>query len=236
MDITPAAEKKIVHLIREIGGGDEAAGFREVQKRLSAGGDDTALVDTLDIQGAKMGRASANVPEGQGPVIADEFVQTRAGGRGERLQKAADTLAPNQYYELLETLSAKMAKDAKPLYDEAFAPISDLKGKVFAQWDDRLQRFLDEPEIQRGMALGIKIQRKEAVARNQPFNFKEYAVKGFDENGNLIIEGTPNLRAMDAAKRGLDQKINEAKDDFGNIKWTEDLRAPEQLRKALVAK
>lgn len=233
---TTAAEKKIVHLIREIGDGDEAAGFREVQKRLTAGGDDTALVDTLDIQGAKMGRASANVPEGQGPVIADEFVQTRAGGRGERLQKAADTLAPNQYYELLETLSAKMAKDAKPLYDEAFAPISDLKGKVFAQWDDRLQRFLDEPEIQRGMALGIKIQRKEAVARNQPFNFKEYAVKGFDENGNLIIEGTPNLRAMDAAKRGLDQKINEAKDDFGNIKWTEDLRATEELRKALVAK
>jgi hypothetical protein len=233
---TTAAEKKIMHLIRELGDGDEAAGLAEVQRRLAAGGDDTALVDTLDIQGAKMGRASANVPEGQGPVIADEFVQTRAGGRGERLQKAADTLAPNQYYELLEALGAKMSKDAKPLYDEAFAPISDLEGKVFAQWDDRLQRFLDEPEIQRGMALGIKIQRKEAVARNQPFNFKEYAVKGFDENGNLIIEGTPNLRAMDAAKRGLDQTINEAKDDFGNIKWTEDLRATEELRKALVAK
>lgn len=233
---TTTAEKKIMQLIRELGDGDEAAGFSEVQRRLAAGGDDTALVDTLDIQGAKMGRAAANVPEGQGPVIADEFVQTRAGGRGGRLQKAADTLAPNQYYELLERLGAKMSKDAKPLYDEAFAPISDLKGKVFAQWDDRLQRFLDEPEIQQGMALGIKIQRKESVARNQPFNFKEFAVKGFDENGDLIIEGTPNLRAMDAAKRGLDQKINEAKDDFGNIKWTEDLRATEELRKALVAK
>tara|TARA_R110001592_G_scaffold83455_2_gene247126 strand:- start:2529 stop:4676 length:2148 start_codon:yes stop_codon:yes gene_type:complete len=233
---TTTAEKKIVNLIRELGDGDEAAGFAEVQRRLAAGGDDTALVDTLDIQGAKMGRASANVPEGQGPVIADEFVQTRAGGRGGRLQKAADTLAPNQYAELLETLSAKMSKDAKPLYDEAFAPISDLEGKVFAQWDDRLQRFLDEPEIQEGMAAGIKIQRKEAVARNQPFNFKEFAVKGFDENGNLIIDGTPNLRAMDAAKRGLDQRINAAKDDFGNIKWTPDLKATEELRKALVAK
>jgi hypothetical protein len=233
---TTAAEKKIMQLIRELGDGDEAAGFAEVQRRLAAGGDDTALVDTLDIRGAKMGRAAANVPEGQGPVIADEFVQTRAGERGGRLQKAADTLAPNQYYELLEALGAKMSKDAKPLYDEAFAPISDLEGKVFAQWDDRLQRFLDEPEIQRGMAAGIKIQRMEAVARNQPFNFKEFAVKGFDENGNLIIEGTPNLRAMDAAKRGLDQKINEAKDDFGNIKWTPKLKAIEELRKALVAK
>ena len=233
---TTAAEKKIMHLIRELGDGDEAAGFAEVQRRLAAGGDDTALVDTLDIRGAKMARASANVPEGQGPVIADEFVQTRVGTRPDRLQKAADTLAPNQYYELLETLSAKMSKDAKPLYDEAFAPVSDLEGKVFAQWDDRLQRFLDEPEIQRGMATGIRIQRKESVARDLPFNFKEFAVKGFDENGNLIIDGTPNLRAMDAAKRGLDQTINEAKDDFGNIKWTDDLRATEELRKALVAK
>ena len=233
---TTTAEKKIMHLIRELGDGDEAAGLAEVQRRLAAGGDDTALVDTLDIRGAKTGRAAANVPEGQGPVIADKFVQTRAGGRGERLQKAADTLAPNQYHELLETLSAKMSDDAKPLYDKAFAPVSDLEGKVFAQWDDRLQRFLDEPEIQRGMATGIKIQRKESVARDQPFNFEEFAVKGFDENGGLIIGGTPNLRAMDAAKRGLDQTINEAKDDFGNINWTEDLRATDELRKALVAK
>tara|TARA_R110002126_G_scaffold91222_3_gene217183 strand:+ start:1707 stop:3893 length:2187 start_codon:yes stop_codon:yes gene_type:complete len=233
---TTAAEKKIVNLIRELGDGDEAAGFAEVQRRLAAGGDDTALVDTLGIQGEKMARAAANVPEGQGPVIADEFVQTRVGGRGGRLQKAADTLAPNEFNELLETLSAKMSKDAKPLYDEAFAPVSDLEGKVFAQWDDRLQRFLDEPEIQQGMATGIKIQRKESVARDLPFNFKEFAVKGFDENGNLIISGTPNLRAMDAAKRGLDQTINAAKDDFGNIKWTPDLKATEELRKALVAK
>jgi hypothetical protein len=233
---TTAAEKKIMHLIRELGDGELDAGFVEVQRRLAAGGADTALVDTLGIRGEKMARAAANVPEGQGPVIADEFVQTRAGTRGERLQKAADTLAPNQYHELLEALSAKMSKDAKPLYDEAFAPVSDLKGKVFAQWDDRLQRFLDEPEIQRGMATGIKIQRKKSVARDSPFNFKEFAVKGFDENGNLIIDGTPNLRAMDAAKRGLDQTINEAKDDFGNIKWTEDLIATEELRKALVAK
>jgi hypothetical protein len=233
---TTAAEKKIMQLIRELGDGEEAAGFAEVQRRLAAGGDDTALVDTLGIQGEKMARAAANVPEGQGPVIADEFVQTRVGGRGGRLQKAADTLAPNQYAELLETLSAKMSKDAKPLYDEAFAPVSDLEGKVFAQWDDRLQRFLDEPEIQQGMATGIRIQRKESVARDLPFNFKEFAVKGFDENGNLIISGTPNLRAMDAAKRGLDQTINAAKDDFGNIKWTPDLKATEELRKALVAK
>jgi hypothetical protein len=233
---TTAAEKKIMQLIRELGDGEEAAGFAEVQRRLAAGGDDTALVDTLGIQGEKMARAAANVPEGQGPVIADEFVQTRVGGRGGRLQKAADTLAPNQYAELLETLSAKMSKDAKPLYDEAFAPVSDLEGKVFAQWDDRLQRFLDEPEIQQGMATGIRIQRKESVARDLPFNFKEFAVKGFDENGNLIIGGTPNLRAMDAAKRGLDQTINAAKDDFGNIKWTPDLKATEELRKALVAK
>ena len=204
---TTRAEKKIMQLIRELGDGDEAAGFREVQKRLAAGGDDTALVDTLDIQGAKMGRASANVPEGQGPVIADEFVQTRTGGRGERLQKAADTLARNEYYPLLERLNLKQRTESKPLYDKAFAPRSDPEGKVFAPWDDRLQRFLDHPKIQKAMAKGIAIQKELAIADDIPFNYQEYSIKGISKTGELIFDKTPNLRAMDAAKQGLDAEI-----------------------------
>jgi hypothetical protein len=233
---TTTADKKILHLIREIGGGDEAAGFAAVRKQLAIGGDDTALVDTLGIGGEKIARAAANVPEGKAPSMADEFVDTRVGARGARLQTSADELAPNRMYSFLDDLSQQRRMDAKPLYDEAFAPRSDLDGKMFAPWDDRLQQFLDEPLIKRGMAKGIEVQRLEALADEIPFNYQEYAIKGFDDAGELIIDQTPNLRAMDAAKRGLDEIIEEARDTFGNINWTPHLNAINRVRKKLVTK
>ena len=236
MGATNQGEKRILALLTELGDGDTARGIQIAQQRVSQGGPDTALVDVAGIKGEKLARAAANVPRGRGPEIVDDFVQTRAGGRGGRLQSAADNLAPNKMFEILDNLHKVKTQSSAPLYKEAFAPRSDLAGKVFAPWDDRLQQFLDDPIIKKGMAKGIRIQQMEALADDVPFNFQEYAVKGFDDAGELIIGGTPNLRAMDAAKRGLDQTINAAKDDFGNIKWTEDLRATEELRKALVAK
>jgi hypothetical protein len=233
---TNQGEKRILALLTELGDGDTARGIQIARQRISQGGPDTALVDVAGIKGEKLARAAANVPRGRGPEIADDFVQARAGGRGGRLQSAADKLAPNKMYEVLEKLKQAKRVQSKPLYDEAFAPKSDLEGKVFAQWDDRLQRFLDDPIIKKGMAKGIRIQQLEAVADDIPFNPQEYAVKGFDNAGELIIGGTPNLRAMDAAKRGLDETINGARDDFGNIKWTEYLRAVDKVRRSLVNK
>jgi hypothetical protein len=233
---TNQGEKRILALLTELGDGDTARGIHIARQRISQGGPDTALVDVAGIKGEKLARAAANVPRGRGPEIADDFVQARAGGRGGRLQSAADKLAPNKMYEVLEKLKQAKRVQSKPLYDEAFAPKSDLEGKVFAQWDDRLQRFLDDPIIKKGMAKGIRIQQLEAVADDIPFNPQEYAVKGFDNAGELIIGGTPNLRAMDAAKRGLDETINGARDDFGNIKWTEYLRAVDKVRRSLVNK
>ena len=233
---TTNAEKKLLALITKIGGGDKQAGFDAVKARLAAGGKDTAVVDTLGIGGEKLARAAANVPGGQAPQMADDFINARVGGRGSRLQTAADRLAPNEFHPTLDALHKSKLASSKPLYDEAFAPVSDKAGKVYAQWDDRLQQFLDDPIVKKGMGKGVRIQQLEALAEGKPFNFQEYAVKGFDEAGDVIIQGTPNLRAMDAAKRGMDSIINEARDDFGNIKWTEYLRAVDKVRRSLVSK
>ena len=233
---TNQGEKRILALLTELGDGDTARGIQIAQQRISQGGPDTALVDVAGIKGEKLARAAANVPRGRGPEIADDFVQARAGGRGRRLQSAADKLAPNRMFEVLEDLHKAKTQSSAPLYKEAFAPRSDLSGKIFAPWDDRLQQFLDDPIIKQGMAKGIRIQQMESLANDVPFNFQEYAVKGFDDAGELIIGGTPNLRAMDAAKRGLDETINGARDDFGNIKWTEYLRAVDKVRRSLVNK
>jgi hypothetical protein len=228
------SDRIISKTIADLADGDLNKGIQIVSERL-AQSPDSALVDVLGMPGQLRGKAVANVPEG-GADIAEKFILDRQAGRSGRMQSAADELSDNSFYPALKELNKLKLRSSGPLYKEAFAPRSDKSGKMFAPWDDRLQRLLDDPIVKQGMAKGIRVQQLEAVADDVPFNFQEYAVKGFDDAGQLIIGGTPNLRAMDAAKRGMDTIINEAKDDFGNVKWTEYLRAVDKVRKSLVNK
>ena len=228
------SDRIISKTIADLADGDLNKGIQIVSERL-AQSPDSALVDVLGSAGQAKGQVVANIPGGGGD-IAEKFILDRQAGRSGRMQSAADTFGENVFYPALEQLDKVQKQSADPLYKEAFAPRSDKSGKVFVPWDDRLQGFLDDPLVKQGMAKGVRIQQLEALAEGVPFNFKEYAVKGFDADGQLIIDGTPNLRAMDAAKRGMDTIINEARDDFGNIKWTEYLRAVDKVRASLVKK
>ena len=232
---TEAGYRKAVEAVARGNGGDVRAAIETVRQALAAG-EDLAIADVGGINVQRMARAAANVP-GKSTQIADDFVAQRAAGRGQRMQSAADELAPNRFYDNLDELSAAQRQSAKPLYDEAFAPRSDPSGRVYAPWDDRLQQFLDDSIVQQGMGKGIRIQQLEALAEGRPFNFQEFAVKGFDDAGKLIIEGTPNLRAMDAAKRGIDEILEGYRDPTsGRLVLDEYGRAVEQVRKALVKK
>jgi len=230
------AEKKVADAITELGDGNLEAGLQRVQEGLRTGASNTTIGDVSGIGGQRLARAAANVP-GPASKAADDFVAARVSGRGEQLQEAADAVGPNRFYDVLEKLTASQNRASKPLYDEAFAPVSDKAGRVYAQWDERLQRFLDDPIIQQGMAKGIRTQQLESLADDVPFNFQEYAVKGFDDVGRLIIEGTPNLRAMDAAKRGLDDILESYRDKLtGKLQLDEYGRAVNRVRKSLVKK
>lgn len=230
------ADRKVAAAVRDLGGGDLQKGTQEAARLLDEAGPDAALVDVLGMSGQRLGRAAANAP-GPGSQIADDFVASRAAGRGERLQATADELAPQGFHADLDALSAQQRTQAAPLYQSLFKPVSDKAGKVYAQWDDRLQQFLDDPMVKQGMAKGIRTQQLEALAENKPFNFQEYAVKGFDDKGELIISGTPNLRAMDAAKRGMDEILDGYRDTTtGKLVLDERGRAIDKVRAALVKK
>lgn len=229
-----SAQAKVAQQLRIMGNGNMKKGIEIVREKIREGGEGTVLADVLDIGGQKLTRGAANVPGPAGKQV-DEFVLKRMSGRGKRLQKAADVLSPKSFHDEIAKITTKRSAEAAPLYKKAFEPVSDKAGKVFAQWDERLQEFLDSDDVRKGMALGIKNIRREALADGKPFNFKEFAVKGFDKEGQLIIEGTPNLRAMDAGKRGLDSMIAERTDPLTG-KMTESGRALEKVRKALVAK
>jgi hypothetical protein len=164
------------------------------------------------------------------------------------MHQAADEIAPGNFHQTLDDVNTAQRQMAKPLYDEAFTPVSKptMPGEVHSnmgrkghlvQWDQRMDDLFADPLIKQGMAKGIRIQQIEALADDVPFNFQEYAVKGFDDAGDLIIDGVPNLRAMDAAKRGLDEMLEGYRDGVtGKLNLDSYGRAIERLRKSLVAK
>ncbi len=230
------ATQKIGEVIKDLGNGDMRRGLAIMRMKVKESGPDTALVDVLGIPGQRLARGSVNAtPEAQ--QIGDNFVNMRVGSRGTRFQNAADSVNSDRgFYNTIDNISAQQKKLADPLYKEAFAPVSNKDGKIFAQWDDQLERLLSDPDIRTGMAKGIRNIQRDANADGTPFSFEEYAVKGFDDAGQIIIDGTPSLKAMDAAKRGLDDMIDEARDSFGNINWTQNLRSVDNLRRNLVKK
>lgn len=109
-----------------------------------------------------------------------------------------------------------------------------------AVWSPRIQEFLDDSDIQAGIARGVKIQKDEALAAGVPFKPSEYAIVSGEGSVNPTVGSVPNMRLLDAAKRGLDATIRDAaKNALGNpmpkAKWGEGLRALDNKRKAYVA-
>lgn len=76
-----------------------------------------------------------------------------------------------------------------------------------AVWSPRLQQFLDQPEVKRGIQRGYGIERRKAVGEGTPFNPSEYAITGFDSSGAPIVGKVPNMRLLAVAKEGLDAII-----------------------------
>jgi hypothetical protein len=77
-----------------------------------------------------------------------------------------------------------------------------------AVWSPRLQQFLDQPEIKSGLQTGYKMARQKAVTNGVPINAREYAITGFDENGDAIVGRVPTMRLLAAAKTGLDAELD----------------------------
>lgn len=234
------AEQKLANAIRDMAGGDFKAGVAQVREALSKGGDDVALADVTGQPGVRLARGAANV-EGEGGQIATDFGVTRAQGRGARMDQALDELAPGNFHGTLEKINAQKRVDATPLYEEAFAPQvghpSALNlAKTSNRWTPRLQEFLDDPIIHEGLAAGAKVQRLEALAEGRPYSLQDIAIKSIDERtGQITFSGTPNVRMLDAAKRGLDQMLEHYRDpQTGRLVLDQLGRAIENVRKSLV--
>ena len=87
---------------------------------------------------------------------------------------------------------------AQPRYDAAFQ-----RQQV---WSPRLQNFLDDPVMQQGLRRGMELERIDSVTHNRPFDPTTLGVD-LDQEGNVAFRTAPNMRVLDAAKRGLDFMI-----------------------------
>jgi len=117
------------------------------------------------------------------------------------------------------------AARARPLYERAFA-----SGPIH---DDRIAQFLDDPIAKQGLRNGVELQRLEALASGTKFDPTDLAVTGFNAAGDPIVGQVPNMRTMDAVKRGLDDIIK-AEVNPQTRKLTQRGAAVQGVKRALV--
>ena len=98
-------------------------------------------------------------------------------------------------------------------------------------YSPRVRQFLRDPLLQEGVKRGIEIQRIESLTNNTPMKLADYAV---NEQGEVV--STPNMRLLDAGKRGLDAILEDYRNPTtGKLVLDERGRAIEGMRKAYVA-
>lgn len=130
-------------------------------------------------------------------------------------------------YTVLQDTMKKRSEEAAPLYEKAMShPVA---------WDERLQQFIDDPIVKSGIAKGVQIQRLESLAENKPFKPNDYAIKGFNEAGDPIIDSTPNMRTLNVVKKGLDAMVDESKDSVTG-RLSEQGRAIDKVRSSFLQK
>ncbi|WP_062229095.1 hypothetical protein [Aureimonas frigidaquae] len=197
------------------------------RQRAAQMGDDAMLLDLGDNLGR--GTAAMVTKPGEGAATVRRRLADRQAGAPQRIADAADTaLGPaRNMAETVDDLIRTRSAAAEPLYRGALdRPI---------EWNDRMQQFIDEPNIRRGLRDGVEIQRLEALARGEQFNPLDLRIAGYDEAGDAIIQGTPNMRTLNAAKKGLDQQIETYRDPTtGRLALDERGRALVELQSSFI--
>lgn len=200
----------------------------DARTRVGAMGPDAMLLDA----GQNIGEgaeAVANLPGTGNKTIRD-----RLGARGEaapeRITTAADeALGPaRNIAETTDALITQRTAASEPAYAAALGrPI---------EWNDRLQAFVDDPVIRKGLREGVEIHRLDSLARGERFDPFDLAISGMDEAGDPILAGVPNMRTLNVAKKGLDNVLEGYRDPVtGRLNLDERGRAIADVQRAFVS-
>lgn len=216
---TNRAERRLLDQLKRIGDGDATKGAAIVKARLNAAGKDAALVDVLDIHGQKMARAAANVP-GESAQLADEFIQSRMAGRGERYQEAADIFGPRRNIPVLEEkMDAAQKMAAQPHYEAAF------KANLAVD-SPAIERILQTPAGSQALKKAATMMQNDrqllgAVDPELTAAMREAAALGKMDKIPVGVSQGLKLRTLDYVKRALgdmeQSSINSGEKDAARI-------------------
>ncbi len=204
-------------VMRDNPGMSQEAAINAAEARLRLLGPQGTLADT----GPNMlGVARSAAAQPGEALTASEQLPTRQYGQGERIQSAALRATGAAHKD---ELIARRAVTTGPLYEEAFTPHG---GPVTANSpqisDPLIEDIFLQPESQAGLKEGMdSIRRDNLIARDRDPNVKaidpnDYALKRNPETGQWEKVGTPNLRMIDALKRGYDILLDSDGPDMVN--------------------
>lgn len=193
-----------------------------------------------------------SVFQGSSKAVADAQKRVAAANNADTFAKAAVSKAGNNVYSSSAALrqQAGVAAESKAAQAELEAAQSTHEANLDrlrraqadgsanapgAVWSPRIQQFLDDPVAKAGLAKGIEVQRLESLAEGKPFNPTEYGITGYDAAGNPIVTSVPNMRTLDAVKKGFDAILSEyPKSPAGKIQLDQRGRAIEGVRKSFL--
>lgn len=176
-----------------------------------------APLSVADVGGAPMQRLARAVvtQEGPGSERAITALTERQAGRGDRLVNAfRQYVAPmDDATQTVDDIIKARAAQGAPDYQAAM--------EVAPQWTSGLERMAKDPLIQRGLDRGREIMRIEANARGTPFEPNDYILNserrissgyGMPKEMQRNMLEVPNMRALQAAKIGLDDILEGYRD------------------------
>lgn len=164
-----------------------------------AAGQPYTFADALGKEGQR-----ALVPLAKQPGSARETITQaltdRSLGMPQRVGgQIGDALgAPQSAQQATEALIKEAQTKASPVYRAA---------EDVPTWSDRLSEFYKDEDVRKGLAHGVRLQQRENVGTGQPFNPTDAMITGFNEAGDPIITGVPNVKTLNTAKTGLDRMI-----------------------------
>ena len=201
---------------------------QEVADAGAAGQGMFTVADAMGNSGQRMLSTTARGP-GAARTEVVEFLNNRQAGQGGRLSTVVDDAlgVSGTARQSADQLTQAARNQSRPLYEAAYAKRPN--------WSERLQEFYDDPIAKRGLKEGVAIQRLESLASGKTFKPSDYAITNFDEAGDPIISGVPNLRTIDLIKKGWDNILDGYRDTTtGRLVLDERGRALDRVRRAFL--
>lgn len=206
---------------------DQSAGgptAQHVMDAMNAAKNEGVPMTLADVAGKNVQGLAGMVARapGESRAIAGELLEGRDAQAGQRLDDLiSNTVASGDtMHQSAKALFQARSAAARPAYELAMDPTKVVDSPT-------IRKIIADPTVAQGIPAGIESQRLEALANGEKFDPNVYKTEPIGAAKGEAVKDTmaglanapamqrvtlPNMRLLDAAKRGLDQQIEGERD------------------------